>query len=165
MTTSLDFIHCSNDVAANGSSHVDFNISVSDHLVISNSFVIDSVLFKKDEMRRKWEFKCDWKKIYTVINKVELDTILDKIKIPFQLLKQSSELTESEKKIAINIYSSKIKLALRCAERCAVPVRKVSPGSEILGLSINPTLQESCKSLKFWHQILNDCDPPKSGAV
>ena len=73
-------------MTANGSSHVDFSISVSDHLPIFNSFAIDSVLIKNDEKKRKWEFKCDRKKINPVIYKAELDTTLDKIKIPFQLL-------------------------------------------------------------------------------
>jgi hypothetical protein len=74
---------CSNSLTANGSSHVDFSISVSDQLPISNSFVIDSVLFKKDDKKRKRKFKFDWNKINVAVYKAELDATLDKIKIPF----------------------------------------------------------------------------------
>ena len=152
--SSLDFMLCSNGMTANGSSHVDFSISVSDHLLITNSFVIDSVLFKKDEKRRKWDFKCDWKKINDAIYKAELDATLDKIKIPFQLLQKSLEMTESEKKkILINIYCNEIAHAMRIVERCPVPICKVRLGSGIPGWLINLALQESCRSSKFWHKI------------
>jgi len=53
---------------------------------------------------------------------------------------------------------------MRFAESCTVPARKVRPGPGIPSWSINPALQESCKSSKFWHQKGNDCDRQKSGA-
>jgi len=33
------------------------------------------------------------------------------------------------------------------------------------GWLIHPALQQNCKSSKFWYQIWNDCDWPKSGVV
>ena len=79
---------CSSGMTVNDSTHIDCSISVSDHLPISNTFVIDSFLFKKDENKWKWNFQCDWKKINTVVYKAELDAMIDAIMIPFKLLQQ-----------------------------------------------------------------------------
>ena len=49
MMSTLDFMLYSNSVTANGSSNAYFSTLGLDHLQISTSFSIDSVLFKKDE--------------------------------------------------------------------------------------------------------------------
>ena len=155
---------CSNGVTANDSSHVDFSISVSDHLPISHSFVIDNVLFKKMKREGSGNSNVTGRNLILLYIKQGLMPHLIKLRY----LSNRCNNPQNWSSLRKNFWStfiSKITHTMCCAERCAVPVRKVRLGSEIPGWSINLALQESCKSSKFWHQIWNDCDRPKSGTV
>ena len=163
--SSLDSMLCSADVKTNGKCRVKLSICASDHLPISNVFCVTNKPTQPDECHRKWVVKSEWGKADSALFKSVYDNILEKIKVPFQLLQQGSPVPDNEKQILLNNYCAEITHALRCAEKAAVPTRKVRIGSENPQWSQNVQLSESCSRSKFWYTLWNECGRPRQGVL
>ena len=167
-TSSLDFLLCSPDLRTHGDCEVDIGFCVSDHLPVANTFIINDLLNNAPNdapKEKKWFQKTEWQKANLAMFRSVCDGILEKIKVPFQLLLQSSPIACDEKQILLNIYCSEITHALRCAEKTAVPIRKVRIGSEVPGWSENPALVNACRQAKMWYSVWIDSGRPKHGVV
>ena len=140
-TSSLDFMLSSSMIETQGKSHVDLSVCTSDHFPIINSFKI--IKAANAGYTKKWITREDWNKIDPILYQAMLDNILDKIKVPFQLLQQSVHIPDKERQVLLNIYCSEITHALLCAETAAVPTRKVKVGTEIPKWSQNPVLSKA----------------------
>ena len=91
--------------------------------------------------------------------------MLDKIRVPFQLLQRQPGMDKSDIRIELNFYCVQITQALKNAEKFAVPVRTCRSGTEKFGWSSNESLKSACQSSKFWLSLWNDCDKPRNGVV
>ena len=100
--SSLDSMLCSADVKTNGKCRVKLSICASDHLPISNVFCVTNKPTQPDECHRKWVVKSEWGKADSALFKSVYDNILEKIKVPFQLLQQGSPGPDNEKQILPN---------------------------------------------------------------
>ena len=85
--------------------------------------------------------KAEWKKIDTVLYQYTCDTILSKIKAPYQLL-----LHGVRDPVALNFYCEEICHALKTAEKLAVPSQKVRPGSQKPGWDKCPLVKKKRKN-------------------
>ena len=142
---------------------------VSDHLPIASSFKREAsqipVLQAYTVHRHKWYTSRDWNKIDTSQYIEISDSILNKIRVPFHLLQKSSNKDINEVRLTLDIYSAEICHALLCAEKRAVPLKKIRVGTQVPGWSGNLVLSEACDRAKFWYKLWRDCLCPRQGIV
>ena len=94
----------------------------------------------------------------------ECDLLLNKPKGPFHLLSSEcrSYISECEIKIRLTTYLAEINHALRCAEKCAVPSRRLHKKTEVIGWSKNASLVAACDSAELRLSIWNESNKPRS---
>ena len=137
----------------------------SDHLPICAT--IECNVESKIPQEGKWFYVQEWSHVDRQLFMSECDTLLNKIKVPFHLLSSEcrSYISEYEIEIQLTIYLAEINHALRCAEKCAVPSRRVRKKTEITDWSKNQSLVAACNSAKLWLRIWNESDKPRSGII
>ena len=102
-----------------------------------------------------------WKDMNVPLFQATCDHVLSKIKVPFHLLQTNTGLSNSELRLQINTYCEEIIHALKCADKAAIPVKKVRSNTEKSSWSNNTSLINACSSAKWSWRLWIECGRPR----
>ena len=126
---------------------------ISDHLPVSSSVhIVSSNGHQTRQETQQPKFRLDWLKADKQLFALATEEILNKIRIPFNLLQKPKDLSKEEVRICLNIYCTEICHALLHAERLAVPKVKVRKGM-VQKWPENHSLVAACHRAKFWFSL------------
>ena len=91
------------------------------------------------------------------------DRILVKLKIPHHLLQPSINLSKNELRLQLNPCCEQIIYALKCADKAAIPVRRIHCKSGKYRWSTNPVLVSACATAKWWLRLWDERERPRTG--
>ena len=123
------------------------HLQSSDNLPIRNSLALPINLpdALNPASTNNWRVVTNWSKTDLLAFQCINDNILQKIKVPYQLLSEISCINDKENQVLLNIYYAEIMHALRVAEKQSVTARRMRVGTEKTGRSENSEQVEACR--------------------